>query len=420
VGTAGRMPRLDNSVNLMVKGYGWLPDKRRSLGRRTVATRLGGLPAYGIEGPDAARFLYDENHVVRAHAIPEPVQGTLFGKGAVHTLDGEAHRVRKAMFVALLMREDGIASLVQQATAAWDDAAKQWAGRPRIVLFEESASVIAGAVCRWAGVPVTDDEAPSVARDLQAMVDGFATGGPRHWRARRARGRREAWLAHLVAGVRAGTASVAAGSAVEVVADHRDAEGELLEPRVAAVELLNIIRPTTAVSWFMAFSAHALIRWPENRDRLASGDAAFAEAFAHEVRRFYPFAPFIGGRAPREVEWDGERIPKHAMVLLDLYGQNHDPDLWENPYAFRPERFSAAERQGREIGAFELVPQGGGDPHTNHRCPGEQLTVALLSALAVRLARLQFDVPEQDLAISLRRIPARPADGVVLQVHGGR
>src|SRR4051812_22710673 len=147
------MPRLENGPQLMAKGYGWLPDKRRALRRRTVPSRLGGLPAFGIEGPEAARFLYDEDHVLRAHAIPEPVQATLFGKGAVHTLDGEAHRVRKAMFVALLMREDGIASLVQRATAAWDDAAATWAGRD-IVLFEESANVIAGAVSRWAGVPV--------------------------------------------------------------------------------------------------------------------------------------------------------------------------------------------------------------------------------------------------------------------------
>jgi fatty-acid peroxygenase len=406
------MPRLENGLLVLAKGYAWLPDKRRALGRRTVPTRLGGLPAVGLEGPDAARFLYDENNILRSGALPEPVRATLFGKGSVHSLDGEAHRVRKAMFVALLMREDGIASLVQRTAAAWDDAAAEWARRPEIVLFDAAAEVIAAAVSRWAGVPVTDDEVPGLARDLVALVDGFATGGARHFRARRARTRREAWLARLVEKVRSGTVTVDAGSAVEVVAQHRDADGRLLEPRIAAVELLNILRPTTAVAWFMAFSAHALIRWPDNRKRLIDGDAAYAEAFAHEVRRFYPFAPFIGGRAARDVAFDGEQIPTNAMVLLDLYGQNHDADLWEDPYAFRPERFL-----GRDIGAFELVPQGGGDPRTGHRCPGEQLTVALLSALAVRLARLEFEVPEQDLSISLRRIPARVADDVRLRVR---
>jgi fatty-acid peroxygenase len=405
------MPKLENGLQLLTQGYGWLPDKRRALGRRTVPTRLGGLPAFGIEGPEAARFLYDENHVLRSHAIPEPVQATLFGKGAVHTLDGEQHRVRKAMFVALLMREDGIASLVKGATEAWDDAAARWARRPSIVLFEESANILTGAVCRWTGVPVTDEAVPEVARDLQAMVDGFFTAGARHWRARRARGRRERRLAELVEQVRAGEATVQEGSAVEVVAHHRDADGTLLEPRVAAVELLNIIRPTVAISWFLAFSAEALLRHPQLRDRLASGDPAFAEAWAPEVRRFYPFAPFLAGLAPQQLEFDGEQIPEGAMVLLDLYGQNHDPALWEDPFAFRPDRFI-----GREIGEFRLIPQGGGDPRTGHRCPGEQIVVALLAALAVCLARLPYEAPEQDLEISLRRIPARPADGVVLKV----
>lgn len=159
----------------------------------------------------------------------------------------------------------------------------------------------------------------------------------------------------------------------------------------------------------VAFAAHALHRWPGNRERLRAGDGAFATAFAHEVRRFYPFAPFIGGRTPRAVEWEGERVPAGSMVLLDLFGQNHDPQLWEEPYAFRPERIL-----DRPIGAWELVPQGAGDPRTGHRCPGEDITVALLSALAVRLARLEHLLPEQDLSISLRRVPARPASRVVL------
>jgi fatty-acid peroxygenase len=405
-------PHLDNSLRMLAQGYAWLPDKRRAQQRRTVATRLMGRRAVGLEGPAGTRFFYDESHVRRAGALPEPVSGTLFGKGGVHHLDEHAHRVRKAMFVALLMGDD-VGPLVERATAAWDDAATAWSKRPEIVLSEESATVLTSAVSRWAGIPVADDEVPSVARDLTAMVDGFATGGPRHWRARRARGRREAWLARLVEDVREGRATVPEGSAVDVVARHRDADGELLEPRIAAVELINVIRPTVAISWFLAFSAHALIRWPEHRDRLASGDQAFALAFADEVRRFYPFAPFVGGRAPREVEWDGERIPEGAMVLLDIFGQNHDPRLWEDPYTFSPERFL-----GAGIDAFELIPQGGGDPRTGHRCPGEQITVAVLSALAVRLARLRFDVPAQDLSISLRRIPARPASGVVLRVHG--
>ena len=411
------MPFREDSLRLMTQGYAWLPDRRRTLGRRTVRTHLGGLPVLGLVGPASARFFYDEQRVRRSHAIPEPVQGTLFGKGAVHTLDGEVHRVRKAMFVRLLM-DGGVDELAERARTAWDDAVPGWAEQQEIVLFRETAPVLTRAVTAWAGVPLADTEVVPFARDLQALVDGFATAGPRHWRARRARGRRQRWLAGMVEQVRAGALTARPGSVLEGISAHRDADGELLDPRVAAVELLNVIRPTVAISWFLAFSGHALIRWPENRKRLADGDPAFAEAWAHEVRRYYPFAPFIGGRASRAVEWDGERVPQHAMVLLDLYGQNHDPELWGDPYAFRPDRFLTDEGTVRDIGAYELVPQGGGDPHSGHRCPGEQITVAVLAALAVRLARLEVEVPEQDLTIPLHRIPSRPRSGIVLRVHG--
>ena len=101
------------------------------------------------------------------------------------------------------------------------------------------------------------------------------------------------------------------------------------------------------------------------------------------------------------------------MVLLDLWGTDHDPELFPEPFSFRPERFLAGDAV-REIDPWELVPQGAGDPRTGHRCPGEDITVALLSTLVVALARLQYTLPEQDLSISLRRIPARPASRVVL------
>jgi fatty-acid peroxygenase len=97
------------------------------------------------------------------------------------------------------------------------------------------------------------------------------------------------------------------------------------------------------------------------------------------------------------------------MVLLDLYGQNHDPDLWPDPYRFDPGRFL-----DREPAPDELIPQGGGDARTGHRCPGEDVTVALLLTLSTRLARLDYEVPDQDLTISLRRIPARPRSRFVI------
>jgi fatty-acid peroxygenase len=204
-------------------------------------------------------------------------------------------------------------------------------------------------------------------------------------------------------------------SAVAAVARHRDHDGALLPHRVAAVELLNVLRPTVAVAWFVAFAGHALHRWPALRERLRVGDGDFVTAFVHELRRFYPFAPFVGGRAVSDLSWGDVDIPAGATVLLDIYGQHHDPRLFEDPYTFRPERFI-----DRPIGAFDLLPQGGGDPATGHRCPGEPITIALLETLVPRLARLDYAVPPQDLTIPLHRIPTRPSSGVEIVTTSGK
>ena len=111
--------RTDDTLPLLLDGYAWLPARLRRAGR-PLQTHLLGQRTVGISGPQAVRFFYDEAHVRRATALPEPVQSTLVGKGAVHTLDGDEHRHRKAMFLSLL-GPAGVAGLVDAVTAAWDD-----------------------------------------------------------------------------------------------------------------------------------------------------------------------------------------------------------------------------------------------------------------------------------------------------------
>jgi fatty-acid peroxygenase len=405
----------DSTLTLLREGYLWFPERIRRSGGKPISTRLGGRRATGLSGPEALQFFYDEAHIQRHDAIPGPVLSTLFGHGAVHTLDGGAHRHRKAMLLSVMSAED-TADLVTRTLQAWDEAVARWQHADQVVLFDEASRVLTRAVCDWADVPVSDDEVPDLAADLVALVDGFATAGRRHWRARSARRRREAWLAGLIQDVRH-TGAARPGSALAVIAAHREDDGSLLEPRTAAVELLNVLRPTVAVCWFIAYAGHALQQWPEYRDRLRSGDPAyptiftlgFATAFTNEVRRFYPFAPFIGGKAVKDLDWQGQSIPRGSMVIVDLYGQNHDERWWPEPYRFQPERFL-----NHSIGEFELVPQGGGNPHSGHRCPGEGITIGLLEALTLRLAALDYDVPPQDLSIRANRIPARVNSGLVI------
>jgi fatty-acid peroxygenase len=398
------MVSIDQTLLIALKGYAWLPDLRRRTNGRPVAIRVMGQRAVAIGGPEAARFFYGDGNLERHTALPHPVVATLFGRGAVHTLDGPAHRHRKAMFVDLLTG-DGIDRLAELAEEEFEVAARRWRGGPEISLFDETAGIIATAVTRWTGVPETQSDPEALPADLIAMVDGFATLGPRHARALAARRRRERWLAGIIENVRREQSTRSPLTSIA----HYSEDGRLLDSRTAAVELLNIIRPATAVTWLVAFAAHALDQWPHLRGELHRDE--YARAFAHEVRRFYPFAPFLGGRATRDLRFQGVDIPAGALVLLDVYGQHHDERIWPEPYAFRPERFL-----GRPIGEFELIPQGGGDPRTGHRCPGEQITIALLATLAQRLAALDYYLPPQRTGIDLSRIPARPRDGIRIVV----
>ncbi|MFJ9343073.1 cytochrome P450 [Streptomyces sp. NPDC101733] len=401
----------DSTVGLLTSGYAWLPNRMRVTSDIAFRTRLLGRPTIALRGPEAVGFFYDERHVLRTAALPDPVLDTLFGRGAVDAVAGGAHRVREELFFALLKDQTGIAAFGGHVTWRWREAVAGWE-RGRVVLFDEAATVLARAVCDWAGLPLSEAGTAALARDCTAMVDGFASPGLRHLRARRARDRQEKALAALIIDVRDGPEVDAKKSALEAVAWHRGADGALLAPRIAAAELLNVIRPTIAIAWFAVFAAHALFRRPHHRDRLNSDtEGAYAEAFAHEVRRFYPFTPFVGGLAARDLTWRGKEIRKGSLILLDIYGQNHDPGLWEQPYHFDPHRFIHAN-----VSLDHLIHQGGGDPAGSHRWPAEVVTVTALAAFAAELARLDYEVPDQDLTIPLSRMPTAPRSGFVLNL----
>jgi fatty-acid peroxygenase len=82
-----------------------------------------------------------------------------------------------------------------------------------------------------------------------------------------------------------------------------------------------------------------------------------------------------------------------------------------DPEAFRPERFEEWDGD-----AFDFIPQGGGDHFTGHRCPGEAPTIELMK-VAVRFLEqsMVYEVPPQDLSVSLTRIPAQPKSRFIIR-----
>lgn len=397
----------DLALALMRHGYRAVSlDRRARGGGPTYVSRLLGQRTVVLGDAGGAQRFYDESLVRRAGAIPPPLGWLLFGRGAVHSLDGEEHRDRKVMFLEALAPAR-LDLLVPAAHERLTRAVESWRGR-EVELFDELVRAYGGAVLAWAGLDLSDAEADHRSRQLADIVDGFGFSPGAYARGVAARRSTNRWAAGLVDDVRAGRRHVPDHSPLAEVA-RTD-----LDDRTAGVELLNVLRPTVAVAWLGAFAGLALAGMPAWRERLTL-DTSVAEryAFAQEVRRTTFFAPALSGLAVREAVHEGVRIGSGDRLLLDIVGINHDPHVWVEPERFRPERF-LDHGAGVVVDAFELVPQGGGHP-SGHRCPGESLTLRLLSDTLGVLSGLDYRPVSAPRAL-LNRMPTRPEDGLRLRV----
>ena len=399
----------DSTLPFLREGYPFISSRCEALGTDVLRSRLALRPVTFVRGAEAAAMFYDGEHFSRTAALPPSVQHLLQDTGSVQSLDGAAHHHRKQAFLSLMAPEamDRLGDLFE---AEWRAAETRWTGQ-RVVLHEAVREILTRTVCRWAGVPLREDEARMRTRELGLMIDGAGRFGPYNWYARARRRRTERWAQGIIERIRAGGLQAAAGTAAQVFAHHVDAQGHRLPAEIAAVELINVLRPTVAVARFVVFAAVALHQHPRWRAVFAAGDTDDLESFVQEVRRFYPFFPAVPGRTTKAFAWGGHRFRQGEWVILDLYGTCHDPRLWADPDSFQPERFRGWSWHEHPN---TLIAQGAGEHARDHRCPGEGSTVELLKRAVVLLAASEHAVPPQDLSIALNRFPALPRSGFVL------
>jgi fatty-acid peroxygenase len=401
--------RLDNTLNLLQEGYLFIKNRIDNYQCNIFETHLLGENVICLSGEDAAKIFYDEDRFQRKGATPKRVQKTLFGVNAIQGMDGEAHIQRKLLFMSMMTptHQKKLANLVMEN---WQASIDKWENTEKIVLFDEAKNILCKVACLWAGVPLPEAEVKERAEDFSAMVDAFGGVGPRNWKGRRARTRIEEWIRGIIEDVRMGRLTTEGGSALHAMAFYKELNGSQMDSQMAAKELINILRPIVAISTYIIFTALALYKNPECKKELINGDNNYAKMFVQEVRRYYPFTPFLGARVRKDFIWNQCEFKKGMLVLLDVYGMNHDSKIWSNPNEFKPERFKE-----RKENLFDFIPQGGGDPSKGHRCPGEGITIEIMKAsLDFLVNKIEFKVPNQDLSYSLARMPTLPESGFVM------
>jgi fatty-acid peroxygenase len=398
---------IDSSLCLLLEGYPFIQNRCRKYESDIFQARLFGKKVVCFTGEEAAEIFYNDYLFKRKGAAPKRVQRTLLGQQGVQGLDGKMHQSRKKMFLSIMTPEN-LKTLIHYTRFQWEYNSIRW-NNSNIILFDEAQILLCQVACKWAGVPLDHYEIEQRAFDLGKMIDGFGAVGPRYWEGCSARKRSEEWISSIIVQIRTGKIKPPKDSAAYIIAWHRNQNSKLLNPQVAAVELLNIVRPIVAIATYITFGALAMFKHPECRAKLQLRDPNYNEMFVQEVRRLYPFTPFVGALAKKDFLWEQYLFHKDTLVLLDIYGMNHDSRIWLHPYEFNPERFFDWEHS-----PYLFMPQGGGN-ELGHRCAGEMVTLEVMKASLDFIANhLSYKVPVQDLKYPLSRIPTLPKSRFIM------
>lgn len=118
-----------------------------------------------------------------------------------------------------------------------------------------------------------------------------------------------------------------------------------------------------------------------------------------ETMRLHPVATLLVPRlAIEDCKVNGYDIPKNTRVFLNIWTIGRDPNVWKNPYEFRPERFIENGDIDVKGHNFELLPFGAG----RRMCPGYNLGFKIIQTCFANLLHcfeweLGGDLKKEDL-----------------------
>jgi cytochrome P450 len=190
----------------------------------------------------------------------------------------------------------------------------------------------------------------------------------------------------------------------------RDEDGQGLTDSELRDELMTLLlagheTTATALSWTL----ERLTRHPDVLARLTEevrageGDA-YLDAVVKESLRLRPVVPAVARYLTEPTELGGRVLPAGVHITPSIYLTHHNPDVYPDPHAFRPERFLE-----RPAGTYEWIPFGGG----TRRCLGATFALFEMKIVLAEVLR-RFDLATTDQPgerIARRAITFSPRHG---------
>jgi cytochrome P450 len=171
----------------------------------------------------------------------------------------------------------------------------------------------------------------------------------------------------------------------------RDEDGHAMTDQELRDELVTLLlagHETTATA--VAWAVERLVRHPAKLARLvaeidAGEDDEYMQAVISETLRVRPVVPMVVRVLQEPLEVGGRELPAGARVVPSIYLTNRNPDVYEAPTEFRPERFLDKPPE-----TFSWIPFGGGI----RRCIGASFaTLEMKLILQTVLGELAPSVP---------------------------
>jgi len=398
-----RMPAALQTVGWLARHLPFLERVRRDLGS-TFTLRFTGVGRYVfVSDAESTKELFSGD---REHGLPEGrtlLLEPVLGPRSLLVLEGTEHLRRRRLmlppFHGERMRayEDTLVAVVAREVEGWPrDAAFPIRERTQAITLEVILRAVFGVEegrryeeLREALTEMLEAARRVFAQALALLTRPLGQRGP-YAPFQRLIDRVDGLLAAEVAERRRTANLDEREDVLSMLVGARFDDGTSMDDAELRDQLMTLLvagheTTATALAWAFDMLLHNREVHARARAAAADGDDRYLVAVGDEAQRLRPVVPSVGRKLGVAGEYGGYEIPAEESVLVATYLLHTNPDLYEDPYEFRPERFLDSKPQ-----TYAWLPFGGGI----HRCLG-----AAFAELELRVV----------LGEVLRRVDLRPA-----------
>src|SRR3954462_9207268 len=410
-------PSLMQTVGWWNRPLAFHEECRRRYGNRYTVRLLGSPPFVMHSDPEHIREIFtcppEVLHPGEGARILEPVVGTY----SVILLDGKDHLSQRRLMLPAFHGEkmqqlsDLVTEVTEREVAAWPTGSEVTL-HPRLQGL--TLEVILRAVFGMDPGPRLDGLRAALTRILDFATQPMTLvpylqkelGGRSRWGKFVALRREADALVYELIKERRSVGEEDGDDILAMLLAARHEDGSPISARELRDELMTLLvagHETTASS--LAFALNLLGRHPRVIDELRAEDDDYTTATIQEILRARPVLPNAAPRLVKQpVEVGGWHYEPGACLLANSYLVHHDPEIYPDPYAFRPERFIETPP-----GTYTWIPFGGG----RRRCLGASfamLEIKVVIAAMLRAYELGSGGAPRE-APRRRNITIRPAQG---------